>query len=38
MRIGNAGPGSAGDLSVQVINADAGTDITSIPYKGAAPP
>jgi tripartite-type tricarboxylate transporter receptor subunit TctC len=37
VRIGNAGPGSAGDLSVQVINSAAGTDMTSIPYKGAAP-
>jgi tripartite-type tricarboxylate transporter receptor subunit TctC len=37
IRIGNAGPGSSGDLSVQVVNAMAGTEITSIPYKGAAP-
>ena len=37
VRIGNAGSGSAGDLSVQVINADAGTDMLSVPYKGAAP-
>jgi tripartite-type tricarboxylate transporter receptor subunit TctC len=37
VRIGNAGPGSAGDLSVQVINSVAGTDLESIPYKGAAP-
>ncbi len=37
VRIGNAGPGSAGDLSVQVINAQAGTELASIPYKGAAP-
>jgi len=37
IRIGNAGPGSAGDLSVQVINSAVGTEITSIPYKGAAP-
>jgi tripartite-type tricarboxylate transporter receptor subunit TctC len=37
VRIGNAGPGSAGDLSVTLINAAAGTDLTSIPYKGAAP-
>jgi tripartite-type tricarboxylate transporter receptor subunit TctC len=37
VRIGNAGPGSAGDLSVQVINSVAGTDLDSIPYKGAAP-
>ncbi len=37
VRIGNAGPGSAGDLSVQLINSVAGTDLDSIPYKGAAP-
>ena len=37
VRIGNAGSGSAGDLSVQVINAVAGTDLLSVPYKGAAP-
>lgn len=37
IRIGNAGPGSAGDLSVGLINAQAGTEITSVPYKGAAP-
>ena len=37
VRIGNAGPASAGDLSVQVINSVAGTGIDSIPYKGAAP-
>jgi tripartite-type tricarboxylate transporter receptor subunit TctC len=37
VRIGNAGPGSAGDLSVTLINATAGTDMSSIPYRGAAP-
>jgi tripartite-type tricarboxylate transporter receptor subunit TctC len=37
VRIGTAGSGSAGDLSVQVINTQAGTDLASIPYKGAAP-
>ena len=37
MRLGNAGPGSAGDLSVQLINAEAGIDLSSLPYKGAAP-
>jgi tripartite-type tricarboxylate transporter receptor subunit TctC len=37
VRLGTAGPGSAGDLSVQVINSVAGTDMGSIPYKGAAP-
>jgi tripartite-type tricarboxylate transporter receptor subunit TctC len=37
IRIGNPGPGSNGDLSVQIINAQAGVDMTSVPYKGAAP-
>ena len=37
VRIGTAGPGSAGDLSVQLVNSMAGTDLGSIPYKGAAP-
>ncbi|MDB5953652.1 tripartite tricarboxylate transporter substrate binding protein [Ramlibacter sp.] len=37
VRIGNAGPGSAGDLSVQVVNAQIGMELPSIPYKGAAP-
>jgi tripartite-type tricarboxylate transporter receptor subunit TctC len=37
VRIGTAGAGSAGDLSVSVINTQAGTEIASIPYKGAAP-
>ena len=37
VRIGTAGAGSAGDISVQIINALTGTDITSVPYKGAAP-
>lgn len=37
VRIGNAGPGSAGDLSVQIVNAAAGIDVVSVPYKGAAP-
>lgn len=37
IRIGSAGPGSAGDLSVQLINRMAGTDIASVPYRGAAP-
>ncbi|MBL0420070.1 tripartite tricarboxylate transporter substrate binding protein [Ramlibacter sp. AW1] len=37
VRVGNAGPGSAGDVSVHIINAQAGTDMTSVPYKGAAP-
>lgn len=37
VRIGHPGPGSNGDLSVQIINSQAGVDITAIPYKGAAP-
>lgn len=37
VRIGNPGAGSAGDLGVQVINTQAGTELASIPYKGAAP-
>lgn len=37
VRIGTAGAGSAGDISVQIINALTGSDLTSVPYKGAAP-
>lgn len=37
VRVANAGAGSAGDLSVQMINAQVRTDLASIPYKGAAP-
>ena len=37
VRVGNAGAGSAGDLSVHLVNAQCGTDLASIPYKGAAP-
>ena len=37
VRIGNAGSGSAGDLSVQLINTLTGAGLSSIPYKGAAP-
>lgn len=37
VRIGNAGPGSAGDLSVRLLNAAAGIEATSVPYRGAAP-
>jgi tripartite-type tricarboxylate transporter receptor subunit TctC len=37
VRIGTPGGGSAGDLGVQVINTQAGTELASIPYKGAAP-
>lgn len=35
--IGNAGPGSVGDISVQQINAVANTSFQSVNYKGAAP-
>lgn len=37
VRIGNAGPGSVGDISVQLMNAAAGVTLSSINYKGAAP-
>jgi len=37
IRIGNAGPGSAGELSVQVVNAETGMELPSIRYKGAEP-
>jgi tripartite-type tricarboxylate transporter receptor subunit TctC len=37
IKVGNPGPGSAGDLGVHLINAQTGAEITSVPYKGAAP-
>ncbi len=37
LRIGNAGPGSVGDISVQLLSELTGTEITSVNYKGAAP-
>lgn len=37
VQIGNAGPGSVGDISVQMMNAATGAAFTSINYKGAAP-
>ena len=37
VRIGTPGAGSASDVSVQLINAMAGVDITAVPYKGATP-
>jgi tripartite-type tricarboxylate transporter receptor subunit TctC len=37
VRIGHPGSGSAGDLGIQLINAQVGTDLASIPYKGAGP-
>lgn len=35
--IGNAGPGSVGDISVQLMSAATGTPLSSVNYKGAAP-
>jgi tripartite-type tricarboxylate transporter receptor subunit TctC len=35
--IGNAGPGSVGDISVQLMNAATGATLSSVNYKGAAP-
>lgn len=37
IRIGNAGPGSAGDISVQLLNAMSGAEFSTVPYKGAGP-
>lgn len=37
INIGNAGPGSAGDISVQLIGSMTRTVINSVNYKGAAP-
>ena len=37
IRIGNAGPGSVGEISVGLINSASGANLTSINYKGAAP-
>lgn len=36
-RIGNAGPGSVGDISVQLMSAATDTRMVSVNYKGAAP-
>lgn len=35
--IGNAGPGSVGDISVQLMSAATGAALHSVNYKGAAP-
>jgi tripartite-type tricarboxylate transporter receptor subunit TctC len=35
--IGNAGPGSVGDISVQLMSAATGVSLNSVNYKGAAP-
>ncbi|TFY98602.1 Bug family tripartite tricarboxylate transporter substrate binding protein [Ramlibacter rhizophilus] len=37
VRIGHPGAGSSGDLSVQLINTQAGIELLAVPYKGAAP-
>jgi tripartite-type tricarboxylate transporter receptor subunit TctC len=37
VRIGNAGPGSVGDISVQLMSAATGAQMISVSYKGAAP-
>lgn len=37
IRVGNAGPGSVGEISVQLINSATGATLTSVNYKGAAP-
>jgi tripartite-type tricarboxylate transporter receptor subunit TctC len=37
VRVGTAGPGSVGDLCVQIINAQTNAGITMVPFKGAAP-
>jgi tripartite-type tricarboxylate transporter receptor subunit TctC len=35
--IGNAGPGSVGEISIQLMNAQSGSTLTSVNYKGAGP-
>lgn len=37
VRIGNAGPGSVGDISVQMIASATGARLDSVNYKGAGP-
>ena len=37
IRIGNAGPGSVGEISIQLMNAATGVSFTSVGYKGASP-
>ncbi len=37
IQIGNAGPGSVGDISVQLLNSATGASFSSVNYKGAAP-
>jgi tripartite-type tricarboxylate transporter receptor subunit TctC len=35
--VGNAGPGSVGEISVRLLNAATGVKLSSVNYKGAAP-
>jgi tripartite-type tricarboxylate transporter receptor subunit TctC len=37
VRVGNVGSGSVGDFAVQMINVLTGSQLTPIPFKGAAP-
>ena len=37
LRVGNAGPGSVGEISTQLINSTAGARLVPVNYKGAAP-
>lgn len=37
LRVGNAGPGSVGEISTQLINSAADAKLVSVNYKGAAP-
>ena len=37
VRLGHPGPGSVGEFGVQLINALTGTELTPVPYNGAAP-
>lgn len=37
IRVGNAGPGSVGEISTRLINSATGATLASVNYKGAAP-
>ncbi len=37
LRVGNAGPGSVGEISTELINSTAGAAMVPVNYKGAAP-
>lgn len=37
LRVGNAGPGSVGEISTRLINSTAGAALVPVSYKGAAP-